>query len=787
MGNSSSKPSSTSSARKVTSTKSKSKTSSKNEVAIKSSSKSRLSSSSTKLDSNSTNKLARPSLANRSTRSETDIKDSNLDTQETLPTFSHHRSYSQSNDQSNITANNNNISKENNLRSNNNIQRLHRRSHSTHEVVSNHHNHNHNNNNNNNNNNNSYNNIPNIKVSESNNNLVNPDMSSNTISHSSNIKEGSNIRSRESLMNRRSSFNTTIDLPPSMIQMAPKSPILKNSKYSASSQSFQHSEDVLTDDEHTGHHHHTHYTHHHSNLSQTRINDPSLLSTSSPLSRPTSQTGSHSVHSANGDHFYHNNSSYTDVSDQQNHANSRSNSFTSSHRSRKSSFGSNNTTAYSTPLNSPGVKRLLEHNNKNESETGDYFGSVDVNNYSNNNEYISTGGTPTLTNECSPLHQSHTMSIEDIASASKDMYPTVPTTDDPNLSNINDTSMNETVNNSGLYEDSNGNIKKKKNLKPVDIDLTIQKLLDAGYAAKRTKNVCLKNSEIAQICHRAREIFLSQPSLLELSPPVKIVGDVHGQYGDMLRLFTKCGFPPSSNYLFLGDYVDRGKQSLETILLLFCYKIKYPENFFLLRGNHECANVTRVYGFYDECKRRCNIKTWKTFIDTFNTLPLAAIVAGKIFCVHGGLSPVLNSMDEVRHVSRPTDVPDFGLINDLLWSDPTDSPNEWEDNERGVSYCYNKVAINKFLNRFGFDLVCRAHMVVEDGYEFFNDRSLVTVFSAPNYCGEFDNWGAVMSVSEGLLCSFELLDPLDSSALKQVMKKGRQERKLANQQQNQEY
>lgn len=300
---------------------------------------------------------------------------------------------------------------------------------------------------------------------------------------------------------------------------------------------------------------------------------------------------------------------------------------------------------------------------------------------------------------------------------------------------------------------------------------------------REQKNVCLKNNEILQICIKAREIFLSQPSLLELSPPVKIVGDVHGQYGDLLRLFTKCGFPPSSNYLFLGDYVDRGKQSLETILLLFCYKIKYPENFFLLRGNHECANVTRVYGFYDECKRRCNIKIWKTFIDTFNTLPLAAIVAGKIFCVHGGLSPVLNSMDEIRHVVRPTDVPDFGLINDLLWSDPTDSPNEWEDNERGVSYCYNKVAINKFLNKFGFDLVCRAHMVVEDGYEFFNDRSLVTVFSAPNYCGEFDNWGAVMSVSEGLLCSFELLDPLDSAALKQVMKKGRQERKLANQQQ----
>ena len=121
----------------------------------------------------------------------------------------------------------------------------------------------------------------------------------------------------------------------------------------------------------------------------------------------------------------------------------------------------------------------------------------------------------------------------------------------------------------------------------------IARLLDTGYSAKITKSVCLKNAEITAICQAAREVFLSQPTLIELSPPVKIVGDVHGQYSDLIRLFEMCGFPPSANYLFLGDYVDRGKQSLETILLLLCYKIKYPENFFLLRGNHECANVTR--------------------------------------------------------------------------------------------------------------------------------------------------------------------------------------------------
>lgn len=130
-------------------------------------------------------------------------------------------------------------------------------------------------------------------------------------------------------------------------------------------------------------------------------------------------------------------------------------------------------------------------------------------------------------------------------------------------------------------------------LKSIDIDDMIQRLLDAGYAGKVTKGVCLKNAEIQLVCQAARELFLSQPALVELSAPVKIVGDVHGQFTDLIRLFEMSGFPPNANYLFLGDYVDRGKQSLETILLLLCYKVKFPENLFLLRGNHECANVTR--------------------------------------------------------------------------------------------------------------------------------------------------------------------------------------------------
>ena len=151
--------------------------------------------------------------------------------------------------------------------------------------------------------------------------------------------------------------------------------------------------------------------------------------------------------------------------------------------------------------------------------------------------------------------------------------------------------------------------------------------------------------------------------LLELEAPIKIVGDIHGQYPDLLRLFEFGGFPPEANYMFLGDYVDRGKYSLEVISLLLAYKIKYPENFFLLRGNHECSSINRIYGFYDECKRRYNIKLWKSFTDCFNSLPCCAIIDEKIICMHGGLSPNLTDLDGIHRIIRPIEVPDTGNKN----------------------------------------------------------------------------------------------------------------------------
>lgn len=266
--------------------------------------------------------------------------------------------------------------------------------------------------------------------------------------------------------------------------------------------------------------------------------------------------------------------------------------------------------------------------------------------------------------------------------------------------------------------------------------------------------VSLTEQEVRWLCLKSKEIFLSQPILLELEGPIKICGDIHGQYYDLLRLFEFGGYPPESNYLFLGDYVDRGKNSMETICLLLAYKIKYPENFFMTRGNHESSAINRIYGFYDECKKRYSIRIWKIFTDCFNCLPVAAILDDKILCMHGGLSTELEKVESIRGISRPTDVPEKGLLCDLLWSDPSSDAKGFGPNDRGVSVTFNEEVVEKFLKDNNLDLICRAHQVVEEGYEFFANRKLVTVFSAPNYCGEFDNAGAMMIVDDNLLCSF---------------------------------
>jgi serine/threonine-protein phosphatase PP1 catalytic subunit len=160
-----------------------------------------------------------------------------------------------------------------------------------------------------------------------------------------------------------------------------------------------------------------------------------------------------------------------------------------------------------------------------------------------------------------------------------------------------------------------------------------------------------------------------------------------------------------------SDYVDRGKQSLESIFLLMCFKVLVPDQIFLLRGNHECSSINRVYGFYDECKRRYSVKLWKCFTDVFNCLPCTAVVAESIICMHGGLSPELQELDQIRQLKRPCEVPEEGILSDLLWSDPQANGRGWRGNDRGVSYTFGADVVKDFLNHHDLDLVCRAHQV----------------------------------------------------------------------------
>ncbi|CAA6658825.1 unnamed protein product [Spirodela intermedia] len=270
------------------------------------------------------------------------------------------------------------------------------------------------------------------------------------------------------------------------------------------------------------------------------------------------------------------------------------------------------------------------------------------------------------------------------------------------------------------------------------LDHLIERLVEGKKSRDAGKRVALEEAEIRRLCVAAKEVFLSQPNLLELEAPINICGDIHGQFCDLLRLFEYGGGRQGPGISSWGTTSTGGSRASRPSA--FCWP-------------------TRIYGFYDECKRRFSVRLWKAFTDCFNCLPVAAIIDGKIFCTHGGLSPELEMLDQIKEMERPAEVPDQGLLCDLLWSDPDREIRGWGENDRGVSFTFGPDRVTEFLKKHDLDLVCRAHQVVEDGYEFFADRQLVTIFSAPNYCGEFNNAGALMSVDAGLLCSFQILKP----------------------------
>ncbi|KAH9385858.1 uncharacterized protein NEMAJ01_0754 [Nematocida major] len=255
----------------------------------------------------------------------------------------------------------------------------------------------------------------------------------------------------------------------------------------------------------------------------------------------------------------------------------------------------------------------------------------------------------------------------------------------------------------------------------------------------------VSNSEILRICEQAMDVFASEPLLLELSSDITVVGDIHGQFFDLLKILAVA---PSEQYLFLGDFVDRGANSMETIVLLLYMKGKYPEKVWILRGNHESMKTSSNYGFMDECVRMHRSKLlWYKICQVFEFMPICGIIDRKIFAVHAGISPELR-LEELNEIVRVGDVPNKGVLADLLWSDPKEETDGFSPSSRGVGYYFGESEVNKFLESARLEKIIRSHQLVEDGWKEEFDGKVITIWSAPNYCYRCMNKAAVAKITK---------------------------------------
>uniref|UniRef100_A0AC34GNS7 Serine/threonine-protein phosphatase n=1 Tax=Panagrolaimus sp. ES5 TaxID=591445 RepID=A0AC34GNS7_9BILA len=280
------------------------------------------------------------------------------------------------------------------------------------------------------------------------------------------------------------------------------------------------------------------------------------------------------------------------------------------------------------------------------------------------------------------------------------------------------------------------------------------------------------DNEIFCILDAMYDLLKPAPAFIRIPAPVIIFGDTHGQFTDLLRIIDKVGTPPKSRYLFLGDYCDRGRKSIEILMLLFCLKLQNPSHVQILRGNHECTKMNRLYGFYEECRRARGTQMWKKFQKVFNELPLCCLVADRIITMHGGISPDIKGMETLYKLKKPHTHAecDTGVALDLMWSDPAagaDSCCSWQFNKmRNASWMFGTESVKDFCRLLNIDMIVRAHEVCRNGHMFYCDKLLCTVFSAPNYCGTDGNCASVMKVSEDLKYSFITFKPkLDKNSL----------------------
>lgn len=337
----------------------------------------------------------------------------------------------------------------------------------------------------------------------------------------------------------------------------------------------------------------------------------------------------------------------------------------------------------------------------------------------------------------------------------------------------------------------------------------------------------IPEAQVFEICHKAREILIEEGNIVTVTAPVTICGDIHGQFHDLMELFRVGGDVPDTQYIFMGDFVDRGFYSLESFLLLLCLKVRYPDRMTLIRGNHESRQITTVYGFYDECLRKYgSANVWRYCCEVFDYLAIGAIVlgasnaigssarrepppnesnnlssqsdsdidieiqvlndmgelinsvprnrsvnnfdtstgtessgypefsrgskpseTGAVFCVHGGLSPLIDTLDKIRLIDRKQEVPHEGAMCDLLWSDP-DEIGGWGYSPRGAGYLFGGPIVKRFNYVNDLSLIARAHQLVMEGFKELFESNIVTVWSAPNYCYRCGNVAAIMELYE---------------------------------------
>lgn len=268
-----------------------------------------------------------------------------------------------------------------------------------------------------------------------------------------------------------------------------------------------------------------------------------------------------------------------------------------------------------------------------------------------------------------------------------------------------------------------------------------------------------KENEVKNLCSKAKELLIKEPNVLILNSPITICGDIHGQFNDLMELFEIGGNCPTTNYIFLGDYVDRGFNSIETFLILLALKVKYPDRMSMLRGNHESRQVTQMYGFYDECMRKYNSSDiWNYCTELFDCLSLGALIDNKIFCIHGGLSPCISKIDELNKITRFQEVPIVGTMTDILWSDPDNDIKSFGPNSRGAGFVFGEDVVNNFTHANNVDLIARAHQLVMEGYKYYFKDKLVTVWSAPNYCYRCGNLASILELNENLNQTFKLFE-----------------------------